>query len=311
MDTLSLLLEDISLRGAEFIESRLGQPWALDVDTRDQACFHIVVAGQCHLKLGSTDGQMLHSGDIVILPAGPKHQLKDDEGAQAPALDLMAQQRLQPAEVIQAGGHGRSTRLISGRFRFDRELSRPLISALPPVLHLQGISNRPPTWLNIGLMFLAEEHTQKRPAQQAILNRLADILFIECLRSYVDSIPEGSGNWLLALRDPALSAALSAMHSHPEKNWTATQLAQVAHLSRSGFANRFSEILGEPPLTYLTRHRMRLASWQLCHTRQPVCRIAELVGYSSDTAFGQAFKRHLGCSPGQYRERHQFGESVG
>lgn len=309
MDTLSLLLEDISLHGAEFTELNLAQPWAFQVDAPDRACFHIIVSGHATLMPESGEKQTLTTGDIVILPGGIQHQVKDDAGEEVRTIDLMQARDASNSKKLQLGGSGRESRLISGHFHFNIELARPLINALPPVLHLQSISNRPPTWLNIGLMFLAEEQTQRRPAQQAILNRLVDILFIECLRSYVESIPEGSGNWLLALRNPALSAALAAMHKNPEYNWTVTKLANIAHLSRSGFANRFNEMLGEPPLTYLTRHRMRLASWQLCHTRQPICRIAEQVGYTSDTAFGQAFKRFNECSPSQYREKYLFGNN--
>ena len=305
MDTLSLLLEDISLSGAEFFECRAAAPWALEVNAADRAGFHIVVSGQAQLESDTDETLSLTAGDIVILPGGARHRLRDAQ-ENCEIIDLATQQKKYPAQVMRFGGNGRQTRLISGHVKFNMELARPLIDALPPVLHLQSISDRPPTWLSIGLMFLAEEHAQSRPAQQAILNRLADIMFIECLRSYVDSLPESSGNWLLALKDPALSAVLSAMHRHPEKPWTATLLANIAHMSRSGFANRFTDVMGEPPLTYLTRHRMRLASWQLRHTRQPVCRIAEQVGYTSDTAFGQAFKRLNGCSPRQYREQHLF-----
>ncbi len=288
---------------------RMGAPWLIQVDNQDQACFHILISGHGLLEMKGQAPQSLTPGDIVIIPNGMAHRVSDSHRETPQAIDLLAQQKTHPSETLELGGSGRSSRMISGHFRFNMDMARPLIDALPALLHLQSISNRPPAWLNIGLMFLADEQAQKRPAQQAILNRLVDILFIECLRSYVESIPEGSGNWLLALRDPALSTALSAMHSKPEKNWTVTMLANLAHMSRSGFANRFSDVLGEPPLTYLTRHRMRLASWQLCHSRQPVCRIAEQVGYTSDTAFGQAFKRQNGCSPSQYREKHLFGNN--
>ena len=306
MDTLSQLLEDISLRGAEFFECRAAAPWALEVNAADRAGFHIVVSGQCQLESDVESTLTLTSGDIIILPSGVRHRILDAEQGDCEIIDQTEQLKKFPGQALEIGGNGRQTRLISGHVKFNMERARQLIDALPTVLHLQSISDRPPTWLSIGLMFLADEHSQKRPAQQAVLNRLADIMFIECLRSYVDSIPDSSGNWLLALKDPALSAVLSAMHQNPEKPWTATLLANIAHMSRSGFANRFTEVMGEPPLTYLTRHRMRLASWQLRHTRQPVCRIAEQVGYTSDTAFGQAFKRLNNCSPRQYREQHLF-----
>jgi len=121
----------------------------------------------------------------------------------------------------------------------------------------------------------------------------------------VASLPEGSGNWLAALKDRALSTALACMHRNPAHNWTVPELAQQACLSRSAFADRFGQTLGEPPLTYLTRHRMRLAARQLASSTSPVSRIADQVGYSSEAAFSQAFKREYGLSPSVWRSKHQ------
>jgi AraC-like DNA-binding protein len=105
------------------------------------------------------------------------------------------------------------------------------------------------------------------------------------------------------LRDPALSPVLAAIHQRPAHPWSVQELAGIACLSRSAFADRFGTVIGQPPLSYLAEHRMRLALWQLCHTQQPVCRIAEMVGYGSETAFSQAFKRIYGNSPSRYRRQ--------
>jgi AraC-like DNA-binding protein len=124
---------------------------------------------------------------------------------------------------------------------------------------------------------------------------------MECIREHVEALPEGSGNWLAALKDRALSTALACMHREPRRAWTVPELAQQACLSRSAFADRFTQTLGEPPLTYLTRHRMRLAARQLSHSALPVNRIADEVGYASEAAFSQAFKRAYGASPSAWR----------
>jgi len=303
MDTLSQILDDIRLRGGEFRELQLYAPWAFRLQTPGLASFHIVTQGSCWLLREGEPPLRLDAGDLVLLPGGTPHRMQDGPEPMAGSLpELSEELSAPPREPYNLGKSGALTRLLSGRFRFEVELARPLVDALPPLLLQRGQGTGPPVWLRIGLQFLADERSQSRPAQQAVINRLADILFIQLLRSHIGELPEGSGNWLLALRDRALSAALSAMHRAPERAWTVPELAEIASLSRSAFAERFNHVLGQPPLAYLTEHRMRLAAWQLRHSSQPVCRIAEQVGYSSETAFSQAFKRSHGESPSAYRK---------
>ncbi|EDY86559.1 transcriptional regulator [gamma proteobacterium HTCC5015] len=312
MDTLSLLLNDIRLSGARFKRAELQPPWKMHLHTPGVASFHVVTQGQCILVRGQEAPLEVHTGDVVILPRGPAHDLADSAGSlqAASAIDLK-----QHLDSEQSGGvqtlynisHPQSAdHMVSGYFEFDSDLARPLFSALPDLIHYRAMDSETPDWLHFGMMFLNTEIAAQRSAQQAIINRIADILLIECLRDYVDNLPEGSGNWLLALKDPALSAALSAMHSQPDKQWSVPQLADIACLSRSSFANRFGKVLGEPPLSYLTAHRMRLAAWQLRNSNQPICHIAEQVGYQSDAAFSQAFRRIHDCSPSRYREHSRL-----
>ncbi|HSW12660.1 MAG TPA: AraC family transcriptional regulator [Solimonas sp.] len=303
MDTLSQILDDIRLRGGEFRDLQLYAPWAFRLETPGLASFHIVTQGSCWLLREGAEPLRLDAGDLVVLPGGAAHRVQDSPetpGEAAP--DLSAELGSPRREPHRLGTAGPLARLLSGRFSFEVELARPLVGALPPLLLHRGQGAGPPVWLRIGLQFLADERSQNRPAQQAVINRLADILLIQVLRNHISELPEGSGNWLLALRDRALSAALSAMHREPQRPWTVPELAEIASLSRSAFAERFNQVLGQPPLAYLTEHRMRLAAWQLRHGSQPVCRIAEQVGYNSETAFSQAFKRSHGVSPSGYRK---------
>jgi len=301
MDTLSLILDDIRLKGAVFLQYELAAPWCLQLATPGLAAFHIVTRGTLWLCREGAAPLLLQTGDLVVIPGGAAHRVQDAPANDAPARDMLADLRSPEAEVLRLGGGGAAAALLSGYFRFDVELARPLMAALPPVLHLRGLGSSPPTWLRLGLQFIADERSQRRPAQQAIINRLADILFMECLRSHVESLPEGSASWLLALRDKALSAALAAMHREPQRAWTVPDLAELARLSRSSFAERFTQVLGQPPLAYLTEHRMRLAAWQLRQTNLSIARIAEACGYSSEAAFSQAFKRLHGQAPSAWR----------
>ncbi|MGH8505001.1 MAG: cupin domain-containing protein [Stenotrophobium sp.] len=302
MDTLSLILNDIRLHGAVLREMRLSSPWAVQLHTPGLIGFHIVARGEAWLLRAGAEPLKLHSGDIVMLPDGIEHRVQDDPATRVTPQDLMPMFDGPQAAPASIGGSGPGTTLISGHFRFDVNLARPLIGALPNILHLRSVAGTPAPWLRIGLQFIAEENAKPLPGQQVIINRVADILLVEALRDYVATLPEGHGNWLLALRDNALSAALSAMHRAPERNWTVPELAELAHLSRSAFAERFTLILGQPPLSYLTEHRMRLASWKLTQTRLSIAQIASQVGYASETAFSQAFKRAQGRSPSSLRK---------
>jgi AraC-like DNA-binding protein len=141
--------------------------------------------------------------------------------------------------------------------------------------------------------------------KMAVINHWAGIMMIECLRTYIESLPETTDNWLRALKDPYLAKAIAAMHYEPNENWTIHKLAEVAGMSRSSFAQRFKEVVGMPPLTYLIDYRLRLASRYLRLQQNSISRISELVGYASDSTFSQAFKRVYGMSPKAYRQQYQ------
>lgn len=300
MDTLSLILDDIRLHGAVFRETELSAPWAVRLHTPGLTSFHIVTRGEAWLLRNGCEPLRLQTGDIAMLPGGIEHRVQDDPATRVAAQDLMPS--LDSPQVVPLRFGGQGTALLSGHFRFDVNLARPLIAALPDLIHLRSIAGAPAPWLRIGLQFIAEETAKVLPGQQVIINRVADILLVEALRDYVASLPEGNGSWLMALRDGPLSSALAAMHREPSRNWTVPELAEIAHLSRSAFAERFAQVMGQPPLSYLTEHRMRLAAWKLTQTRLTLTQIAEQVGYSSEAAFSQAFKRTHGHSPSAYRK---------
>jgi AraC-like DNA-binding protein len=300
VDSLSLILDDIRLTGAEYVYFATPKPWAFQLDTGGLAAFHMVLQGAVVFTFAGGESVRLDAGDMVMIP-GATHSLRPVEATDTPVTDLAPLISGHRPEPLILGEGVSDLFMLSGRCCFDVGMSRPLVSALPSHVVIRGIDRNPPEWLRIGLEFLAQEVVKMRPGRHAIINRLVDVLFIESVRDYVESLPEGAESWLMALRDPALSAALAAIHSRPAHSWSVPELAAVACLSRSAFAERFGEVLGQPPLTYLQAHRMRLAAWQLSHTRQPICRIAEAVGYASETAFSQAFKRQYGETPSKFR----------
>lgn len=303
MDTLSQLLDDIHLSGAEFRYVQAAAPWGFDFRAEGLASFHFVLSGSAVLYQEGEEPLALEAGDMAVVTSGRDHRVLDAARSLIEDLpnltDIIHGHSHDPLLI---GGKGAPTTLLAARFSFDADLAKPLLAALPPVLLIHGMSEHPPEWMRIGLEFLANEGLG-RPGRQAIVNRLASIVFIECVRDYVEALPVGASTWLRALRDPSLSPVLSALHLHPEHPWSVPELAGIACLSRSAFATRFTAIMGQPPLSYLVEHRMRLAVWQLQHTRQPICRIAEMVGYASETAFSQAFKRIYGSSPSRFRQQ--------
>jgi AraC-like DNA-binding protein len=311
MDSLSLILDDMHFDGVVFASTYNSTSWAWSLATPGLASFHIIASGQAWLARDDAEPVLIQTGDLIVLPAGTPHRIQDKPQTLAVPQDLlpfMTQFELSPSQ--HGGGGGQICHLISGHARFDVVMAAPLISALPALMHVRGLGEAPPLWLAIGLQFLAQEVSAARPAQQAIINRLGDILFMECIRDHVESVPEGSGNWLAALKDRALSAALAQMHRDPRRAWTVPELAQHACLSRSAFADRFTQAMSEPPLTYLTRHRMRLAARQLSSSGLPIARIADQVGYASEAAFSQAFKREYGLSPSVWRAQQAASASA-
>lgn len=305
MDTLSLIFDDMHMQGGVFAHIQLGSPWAIELRKPGQASFHIVTKGQGWLMLADHEPVQVQAGDLLILPGGPRHILQDalrSPAAERP-IDILADVSVSSMVPVHAGGPQVSTTLISGHFCFDAIMAAPLMAAMPPLMHIRSFSTEPPLWLAIGLQFLSNEVSTQRPAQQAVINRLTDIMLIECMRDYVEALPPGSNNWLAALRDKAVSAALAEMHRRPQRSWTVQELAELACLSRSAFAERFAQMLGMPPLSYLTQHRMRLAARQLLASRTSIGSIAESVGYQSNNAFSQAFRREYGCTPSEFRER--------
>lgn len=299
-DFLSVVFDDLHLKGAGYVFTQGSQPWSAHIILPGRAIFHAVLFGEVYLH---TVGQVyrLQAGDLFVLPTGLEHYLSSSAERRPAPDNISAALSQRQHEPHQIGQGPMSALVLTAGSHYDTELGQPLMSALPTAFLINGHGQEPPEWLRIGILFLQQEISDKRPGQQSILNRLGDIWFMQCLRVYIEQLSVDDSSWLRALKDPALALVLSAVHREPQREWTVPNMAALAHLSRSAFADRFQRIMGKPPQRYLSEHRMRLAAWQLRHSDQPVCRIADMIGYASETAFGQAFKRSHGMAPGRYR----------
>ena len=298
-DLLARTLEMLRLRGTVYFQADFGAPWGMAVPASQVAAFHVVVAGQCWLRLQGERSTLLERGDIVLLPHGAAHELVHEEGASAaPAAELLSQPRQETSPVY--GGRGAATTLVCGHFDFDREALHPFFETLPEILHLSIGEQEQSSWLATAARLAAAESKNAQRSASVVVDRLAEALLLQTLRLYLDRVEEPRG-FLAAVRDPAIGRALSRLHRDAAHDWSLLELAEVAGLSRSSFAERFRGLVGESPMRYLFRWRMLAAREQLQEGSRSTAAIASRVGYSSEFAFAKAFKRFFGKGPGAIR----------
>jgi AraC-like DNA-binding protein len=302
---LTAVLDAVRLRSRVFCRSELKAPWGMALRASAYAHFHVIERGGCWLRLPGQEPLALVGGDVVVIPHGAGHTLTDSPKTKARPLEQMAGGRRSEAGclVMRGGGEGAETSLVCGSFRFERPDAHPLLELLPPLIHLRPAERRAAEWMEATLRFLAWETRESGPGTETILSRLTDVIFVQVLRAWIASLPENGGGWLGALRDRHMGAALGLLHRAPERDWTNASLASEVGLSRSRFAARFTALVGQPPLTYLTRWRMEKAAGLLHEGDLGLAEIAGRVGYESEAAFNRAFRRHFGVPPGAYRRR--------
>jgi len=312
MDALSDLLRVVRLSSGVFLDAEFSAPWCVNSQVTPEECamamatparvvgFHYVLSGSMLLQRGSDAPVELRDGHIVLLPRNDLHVLASAAGLQPGELQL----QLDPGGIarIRHGGGGATTHLVCGFVGTDAE-HHPLIDALPPVLMLD-VNNRPSAeWVASSFRYAAREFAESRPGAAVMLSRLSELLFVEAMRSYIESLPADRAGWLAGLRDPVVGRALALLHTRIGEPWTAEALANAVHLSRSAFAERFTSLVGVPPMRYLNNWRMQVAAQRLRESTGPVARIAAEVGYESEFAFAKAFKRAFSETPARWRRR--------
>jgi AraC-like DNA-binding protein len=245
----------------------------------------------------------LEAGDLVVLPTGRRHWLRDHPLSAATELDdILARTPLDQHRRLHHGnGGGRRTALLCGAFALDGGDAHPILRALPAVLRIRGVGGRPVPWLAATLALLSAEAASNAPGAEEVVSRLADALLAQALRVALAELESSDGTGVLALRDPQIAAAIGRIHREPERSWTIGELAGEVALSRSAFAARFRRLVGESPKRYLTRTRLAYAAALLHNSDAPLAQIAMSAGYGSEFSFSKAFKRTFGISPNVYR----------
>jgi AraC-like DNA-binding protein len=263
-----------------------------------------IIRGSCWLSVPAHEINLpLVGGDLVVITRKASYTLSDDPGTKPKkVLDLLGREHIVKRIGLKHGGGGPATTYLNGPFFFEDEQDNPLLAILPPVIHVPGEQGRAVPWLEDTIKFLIHEIGNPRPGAQSVVNHLAHILVIQAVRAhFAAQDSETAGNWFAALQDPEIGPALGLMHMKPEEPWTVASLAEHSAMSRSAFAARFMDVVGESPLRYLTDCRMRKARDLLRGGRLGLKAISAKVGYTTESAFSNAFKRYTGLSPGAFR----------
>jgi len=296
-------LRAIRFRSGLYFRPQFRAPWGISV-ARNCVVFHIVDQGNCWLEVnGMTEPMRLSEGDFVVVTRGEGHILRDRLSTPAADFfDLVKTHRFAENPTFRAGGKGSITTLVCGGAHLETGANDFLIGMLPPVLYVKRAEEGAQHWLGLTTEQILAELNSGGPGAKEIITRLADILFIRAVRAYFDhNIEAAESGRLLAVRDLQIGRALAMLHRHPQQAWTVDSIARHVALSRSAFAARFTELVGEPPLHYLTRLRIDVAAARLRSSDDKLRAIAAAAGYESVPAFAKSFKRLIGMTPGEYR----------
>jgi AraC-like DNA-binding protein len=302
-DPLGEALHFLRMSGTFYSRCEFTAPWALELPPIAGALmFHVVTSGSCTLDVPGAEPAALRPGSLALVPHGEGHQLWSEAGVRAVKLfDLPREYLSDRYEILRIDGGGPAVTLICGVIRFDHPAGRHLASLLPGMILVDSETSMHQEWLQSTLRFMAHEARTLRPGGETVITRLADVLVIQAIRSWLERDPSARAGWLGAMRDPQIGRALNLIHRAPEEEWTVARLAHEVAMSRSAFSARFTDLVGESPMRYVARWRMSVAVTMLTDGREALAEIASRLGYRSEAAFSRAFKRTVGMSPGAAR----------
>ena len=310
MDVLSSFLSSVHLASEIYLSVEMSAPWGVSFpDQPERALFYVVSRGSCYIGIEGEGGPLpLVGGDLLMLPGGSPHTMRDrPDTTTTPVERVLELGNYDEQGVFRQGGGGEKTSLIVGRFRFENHAAIPLLSSMPRLIRLRDDVAHSVPGLAATVRLFSSEAASTLPGKEILLDRLADVLFVQMLRAYVANEEhegrsyESRAGLIQALMDPELSKALTLMHRKPEHPWTVGELAERVGMSRTAFAIRFKAKAGVGPLEHLTQWRVQKACELLREGRKTLDEVAWRVGYESAAAFSRAFKREIGVAPGTFR----------
>ncbi|MGR2738112.1 AraC family transcriptional regulator [Billgrantia sp. Q4P2] len=316
------VLRTIRLTGGIFLDAEFTAPWCVAAQVAPEDChpftplpkgiiaYHYVSAGRLLLRVGEGAPLEVPAGHLVVLPRNDPHVLGSSLDCPPVSAEGLMQETVESGITrIVHGGEGEATRLWCG-FLLSDTTTDPLVAMLPSVMTLDVAQGVAGPWIESSFRLAASEFATGEVRSPALLSRLAELLFIEAVQCYFAGLPPEQLGWLGGLRNPFVSRGLALVHDRPSRHWTTEALAREVGLSRSAFAERFTELVGVPPMRYLAGLRMELAARRLRESRDPIALIAEEVGYESEVSFTKAFKRTFGTPPATWRRGQKGGPAT-
>ena len=313
MDALSDVLRTVRLNGAIFFDVHASDPWAAETPAGSQIigrmfpaaenliCYHVITRGSCWAAVANEPPLLLKAGDVVVIPHGHANVLSSAPGLRGDqdVSRYRAPNELElPVSISMGGGTPESAEFVCGFLGCDVRPYNPLLSSLP---RLFKVSDRVDGPLGAYVQIALTESKRPRIGSESVLGRLSELMFVDVIRRYLETLPSDRLDWLAGLRDPQIGRALTEIHRDPARPWTLESLAHKVAMSRSAFAEHFMKFVGTPPMQYLTNWRMQVAANQLLSTTDSVMAVANRVGYDSEAAFSRAFKKVVGAPPSEWR----------
>ncbi len=291
-------LRFVQMSGVFYCPSILSEPWGLELPAMDDTVwFHALTSGHATIEVEGEVRSVL-PGDLVLAPHGNGHRAWGRETAPTPLVfELPHEEINEHYAILRHGGGGDVTNIVCGGIRFDHPAARQLVASLPAVIHIEASKSTRSDWMRATIDLMAEETRTLAPGSEAVVSRLCDIVVIQAIRTWIERDPAAQTGWLGALRDEQIGTAIARIHAEPERDWSVASLADEVAMSRSAFAARFTELVGESAMRYVTRWRMHVALDILRRTDQTIAATAAQVGYDSEASFSRAFKRVVGESP--------------
>jgi AraC-like DNA-binding protein len=316
MDVLSEVLKTIRLDSALFFNAELTAPWcvleprseemtaALSPNEGHLVLFHYVLEGKAYAQLPGGTKVELMEGDIVVIPHGDSHLLGNGKNARpVDSMKAFGRNLSEGLKLARHGGGGDITRLVCGFMVFEPRMSSVVLSGLPKIVRVHLSDGKSSQWIRDSIRFAVDE--ESGDGSGLVVAKLSEALFVETLRRYMNERSDNEAGWLAAARDPTIGRALARMHEDPAREWTVNDLAREVGLSRTRLAERFRHFIGDSPIAYLKKWRLKIGAEALVSTNQSVSEIAAAVGYGSESAFNRAFKHVYGQTPGVFRKNHR------
>jgi AraC-like DNA-binding protein len=322
VDALSDVLRAVRLTGAVFFDVQASEPWVAESPpgrsiverifpgVEHLISYHVVTRGGCWAGLVGEPPMRLAAGDVVVFPHGDAHVMSSAPGMRdTPNIALYRPpgDGRRPFTISMGRADEHRAQIVCGFLGCDTRPFNPLLAALPRIMR---VGDRAGGALEAFVQLAVAESKEPRIGGECVLGRLSELMFVDVVRTYLETLPADRQGWLAGLRDPFVGRALSTLHRSPARAWTLESLARDVGLSRSALAERFTQFVGAPPMHYLTNWRMQLAATHLMSGMDSVASVAERVGYESEAAFSRAFKKAVGVPPGKWRTHRHAARSA-